>query len=54
MRLAKIEGGEVVNIIVSDSPLDGYRVLTDAEIEVGIGWLVDGDLFTNPNAPVIE
>jgi hypothetical protein len=50
MRAHVIENGVVVNTIQVDS-LDFMPGLVDAT-EGSIGWLFDGQTFTNPNPPV--
>lgn len=47
-RIAIIENGVVVNVIVADSAPNGVDV---TEIIVGPGWLYDGSTFTPP--PVV-
>ncbi len=47
MRLALIENGIVSNTIEADDLLDGFVPLAD-QAEVGIGWLFDGESFSNP------
>ena len=46
-----IENGVVVNTIVVDS-LDFMPGLVEAT-EGSIGWLFDGQTYTNPNPPVV-
>lgn len=50
MNAHVIENGVVVNTIVVDS-LDFMPNLIEAT-EGSIGWLYDGQSFTNPNPPV--
>lgn len=50
MRAHVIENGVVVNTIEVDS-LDFMPGLVEAT-EGSIGWLYDGQTFTNPNPPV--
>ena len=50
MNAHVIENGVVVNTIVVDS-LDFMPNLVEAT-EGSIGWLYDGQSFTNPNPPV--
>ena len=50
MNAHVIENGVVVNMIVVDS-LDFMPNLVEAT-EGSIGWLYDGQSFTNPNPPV--
>jgi len=51
MRAHVIENGVVVNTIEVDS-LDFMPGLVEAT-EGSIGWLYDGQTFTNPNPPVV-
>jgi hypothetical protein len=51
MRAHVIENGVVVNTIEVDS-LDFMPNLVEAT-EGSIGWLYDGQTFTNPNPPVV-
>jgi hypothetical protein len=51
MRAHVIENGIVVNTILVDS-LDFMPNLVEAT-EGSIGWLFDGQTYTNPNPPVV-
>lgn len=51
MKAHVIENGIVVNTILVDS-LDFMPNLVEAT-EGSIGWLFDGQIYTNPNPPVV-
>lgn len=44
MKLAKIEDGQVIDIIIADSMIDGFIEIPD-DVNAGIGFSYDGDSF---------
>lgn len=55
MRIAVVENGIVVNLILRDEPIAEWgEVALPDDSPVGIGWSYDGEAFAAPPAPPEE